>query len=136
MITASERAKTVHALDRSATVTGHLLYYSSKYTLYIHIYNIYIYIMCNKFKTEHYSPVYLWLYLSSLARTLRSWVRIPLKAWMFVCVYSAFMLSCVHIAALRRADHSSKESYRLCKKDYETEEEARAKQRAVEPLMN
>jgi hypothetical protein len=32
---------------------------------------------------------------------------------------------------LRRADHWSKESYRLCKKDYETEEEARAQQRAV-----
>jgi hypothetical protein len=38
--------------------------------------------------------------------------------------------------ALRRADHSSKESYRLREKDYETEEEARAKQMAVEPLMN
>jgi hypothetical protein len=26
--------------------------------------------------------------LSSLARTLGSWVRIPLQAWMSVCVYS------------------------------------------------
>jgi hypothetical protein len=43
-----------------------------------------------------------------------------------VCVYSVFVLSCVQVAALRRADHSSKESYRLCKKDVETEEEARA----------
>jgi hypothetical protein len=32
---------------------------------------------------------------SSLARTLGSWVRIPLKAWMFVCVYSVFVLFCV-----------------------------------------
>jgi hypothetical protein len=38
--------------------------------------------------------------------------------------------------AFLRDDHSSKESYRLCKKDYETEEEARAQQRAVEPLIN
>jgi hypothetical protein len=29
-----------------------------------------------------------------------------------------------------------KESYHLYKKNYETEEEARAQQRAVEPLMN
>jgi hypothetical protein len=28
---------------------------------------------------------------SSPARTLGSWVRIPLKAWMFVCVYSVFL---------------------------------------------
>jgi hypothetical protein len=55
---------------------------------------------------------------------------------MSVCVYSVFVLSCVQAAALRRADHSSKESYRLCKKDYGTVEEARAQQRAVEPLMN
>jgi hypothetical protein len=43
---------------------------------------------------------------------------------MYVCVsvYSVFVLSCVQVAALRRADHSSKESYRLCKKDCEIEE--------------
>jgi hypothetical protein len=32
--------------------------------------------------------------------------------------------------------NSSKESYRLCKKECETKKEARAQQRAVEPLMN
>jgi hypothetical protein len=53
--------------------------------------------------------------LSSLARTLGSWVRIPLKAWMSVCVYSVFVLSFVQVVAFRRANHSSKESYRLCK---------------------
>jgi hypothetical protein len=53
-----------------------------------------------------------------------------------VCVYSVFVLSCVYLAALRLAYHSSKGSYRLCKKNYETEGEARAQQRAVEPLMN
>jgi hypothetical protein len=39
-----------------------------------------------------------------------------------VCVYYLFVLFCVQVAVLRRADHSSKESYRLRKKDYETEE--------------
>jgi hypothetical protein len=33
--------------------------------------------------------------LSSSARTLGSWVRIPLEVWMSVCVYSVFVLSCV-----------------------------------------
>jgi hypothetical protein len=42
-----------------------------------------------------------------------------------VCVYSLFVLSFVKVAALRRAHPPSKESYRLCKKDYETEEEVR-----------
>jgi hypothetical protein len=32
--------------------------------------------------------------------------------------------------------YSSKESYRLYKKDYETEEEPRAQQKGVELLMN
>jgi hypothetical protein len=48
-----------------------------------------------------------------------------------VCIYSVFVLSRVQVAALRRAVHSFKESYRLCKKDYETEEEARAQQMDV-----
>jgi hypothetical protein len=30
--------------------------------------------------------------LSSPAQTLASWVRIPLKAWMSVCVYFVFVL--------------------------------------------
>jgi hypothetical protein len=34
----------------------------------------------------------------------------------YVCVYSMFVLSYVWVAALRQADHSSKESYRLRKK--------------------
>jgi hypothetical protein len=33
--------------------------------------------------------------LSSLVRTLGSWFRMPLKAWMTVCVYTVFVLSCV-----------------------------------------
>jgi hypothetical protein len=36
--------------------------------------------------------VYLKHELSSLARTLGSWVRIKLKAWKFVCFYSVFVL--------------------------------------------
>jgi hypothetical protein len=46
------------------------------------------------------------------------------KAWMFVCVC---VLLCVGIGL---------EYYRVCKNDYETEEEAKAQQRDVEPLMN
>jgi hypothetical protein len=33
--------------------------------------------------------------LFSSAETLQSWVRIPLEAWMSVCVYSVFLLFCV-----------------------------------------
>jgi hypothetical protein len=47
--------------------------------------------------------------LSSLARKLRSRVRIPLKAWMSVFVRSF----CVWVEALRGADPPSKELYRL-----------------------
>jgi hypothetical protein len=55
---------------------------------------------------------------------------------MFACGYSVFVLSYVWVAALRRADPPSKESYLLCKTDYETEEEASVQQSAVESLMN
>jgi hypothetical protein len=48
--------------------------------------------------------------LSSPARTLGSWVRIPLKARMSVRVYSVLVLSCVQVATLRRADPPSEES--------------------------
>jgi hypothetical protein len=37
-----------------------------------------------------------------------------IKIWMSVCVYFVFVLFCVYVAALRRADLPSKESYRLC----------------------
>jgi hypothetical protein len=48
---------------------------------------------------------------------------------MSVCVYSVFVLSCVQVAALRRADPPSTDSYRLCI-DQETEKAAKVQQRA------
>jgi hypothetical protein len=51
--------------------------------------------------------------LSSPARTLGSWVRIPLKAWMSVCIYSVFVLLCVYATAVQRTEPPSKESYRV-----------------------
>jgi hypothetical protein len=53
--------------------------------------------------------------MSSSGQTLGASIRIPLEAWMFICVYSVFVLSSVQVAALRRSDPPSKESYRLCK---------------------
>jgi hypothetical protein len=38
----------------------------------------------------------------------------PLEAWMSTYVYSVFVLCCVQVATLRRADLPSKVSYRLC----------------------
>jgi hypothetical protein len=71
-------------------------------------------------------------------RPLKHWDRgfeTHSNAWMSVCLYSMFVLSCVWVAALLRAAHSS-ESYRLCKKDYRTEEVTTAQQKALEPWMN
>jgi hypothetical protein len=50
---------------------------------------------------------------------------------MCVCV-----LSFVQVAAFRWADTLAKGSYRFCKQDYGTEEEARAQQNVVVLLMN
>jgi hypothetical protein len=46
-----------------------------------------------------------------------------------VCV---FVLSCVQVVALRRADPPSKESYRLCKRSRKCKA-TKAQKRAVEP---
>jgi hypothetical protein len=50
-----------------------------------------------------------------------------------LCVYSVFLSSCMYVAALREADPPSEKSYRLCKKNQETDKAAKAGQRA---LMN
>jgi hypothetical protein len=49
-----------------------------------------------------------------------------------ICVYSVLVLSCVQVAALRRADHTSKESYQLCI-DQEIKKRP-GPTRAVEPI--
>jgi hypothetical protein len=43
--------------------------------------------------------------LSSLARKPGSWVRIPLRAWMFSACVCAFFCVRVQVEALRPADH-------------------------------
>jgi hypothetical protein len=52
-----------------------------------------------------------------------------------LCVYSVFVLSGVQATAFGLADHSSKESYRLWKNEYETEEEARAQQKGCRAIF-
>jgi hypothetical protein len=69
--------------------------------------------------------------LSSPAQTLGSWVRIPLEAWMYVYIYSVFVLSCVQVAALRLADPHTR-SPTDSVQDQETEEAAKAPKRAVD----
>jgi hypothetical protein len=75
-----------------------------------------VYACCIEHQSRQQRPRGLRHELPSPAQTLGSWVRIPLEAWMSVCVYSVFILPCVQVAALRLTDPPSKESYRLCKK--------------------
>jgi hypothetical protein len=70
--------------------------------------------------------------LSSPAQTLGSWVRTPLEAWMSACVYSVFVLFCMQVAALRRADPGPRNPTD-CVKDQETEKATNVQQRAVQP---
>jgi hypothetical protein len=80
--------------------------------------SLYPNLICHKYRPIRRSkwPRGLRHELSSPAQTLGSWVRIPLRAWIYMCVYPVFVLSCVQVAALRRADPPSKESYQLCKR--------------------
>jgi hypothetical protein len=51
---------------------------------------------------------------------------------MDICVFFVFVLSCVQVVALRRADNSSKSPTDIVK-DQETVKAAKAQQRAIEP---
>jgi hypothetical protein len=44
---------------------------------------------------DHSSLLGLRNEMTSPVLTLGSWTQIPLKAWMFVCIYSVFVLYCV-----------------------------------------
>jgi hypothetical protein len=73
--------------------------------------------------------------LSSPARTLGSWVRIPLEARMSVCIYSVFALFCVQVAALRQADPHQRRPID-CVKDQGTENAAKVQQRTEETWID
>jgi hypothetical protein len=70
--------------------------------------------------------------LSSLFRTLWSWVLIPLKAWMSVCTF-ILCLCCLCVGSGHATVWSLVQGV---KKDYKAEEEARAQQKAVDPTCS
>jgi hypothetical protein len=55
--------------------------------------NIFLYYMLDVSQSQWSCSLMYELTLSD--QTLGLWVRITLKTWMFVCVYSVFVLSCV-----------------------------------------
>jgi hypothetical protein len=56
-------------------------------------------------------PEDLWHEMSSPSQTLRSWVRIPRKAWMYACISS--MLFCIGSGLATKLIYPSKESNQL-----------------------
>jgi hypothetical protein len=69
-------------------------------------------------------PRGLWHELLSLARTLGSWVRVPLKGRMSVYVYLVFVAMCRWRPCVG-ADPPSEETYRLSKKERKKETEVK-----------
>jgi hypothetical protein len=70
--------------------------------------------------------------LSSPARTLGSWVRIPPKARMSACVYSVSALSVRKKRPYNGLTPRSKESYRRCKKIKKLKKAVKVQHRALE----
>jgi hypothetical protein len=59
-----------------------------------YLYLLYLFILLEDYCRSQW-PRCLRHELYSPARTLGSWVPIPLEAWMFLYIYSVFVLSCV-----------------------------------------
>jgi hypothetical protein len=68
---------------------------SSRNILSISEWLIFMYLNCSFFNGWSQRPLGLRHELSSLPRTLGSWIRIPLKEWVSVCVYSVFVFFCL-----------------------------------------
>jgi hypothetical protein len=82
----------VTAISRTK-IMAYALLYTSAVVVCIHFRKCNVRIV----NSSNFTSLYTRLYQSQwpLARTLRSWIPIPLKARMSVCVYSVFVLFCV-----------------------------------------